>query len=216
MPPDERGKNSIHLILSPLRKAEALPASSVGGAHAFDQAALPHDRGAILLTAVLTVSAATLRDRSDAVMLPEHTAIHVTLDQAVASNQSRPGDHFDATVSEPVVVDGQTVIPQGAHAEGLVVDSRQSGRLMGRAQLQLALQTVAAAVNLAWIGGGAGGGALIGALAGGGTGVLIGGPVGAGAGATVALLIGRKDIKLRAETPLQFELAEPVTIKVKG
>jgi len=40
--------------------------------------------------------------------------------------------------------------------------------------------------------------------------------VGAGAGATVALVTGRKDIKLRAETPLKFELAEPVTINVKG
>jgi hypothetical protein len=193
--------------------------------------------GAILLAAAVTVSAATLRrERSEPVMLPEHTAIAVTLDQALSSKQNRPGDHFEATVSEPVVLDGKTVIPQGAHAEGLVVDARRSGRLMGRARLQLALQTVEVngqnyelrtssrlkvggdhkKRNWAWIGGGAGGGVLIGALAGGGTGALIGGPIGAGAGTTVAFLTGKKDIKLRAETPLRFELAEPVTVKMKG
>ena len=192
--------------------------------------------GAVLLAAALTVSAATLRAGSDPVMLPERTAIHVTLDQAVATNQSRPGDHFDATVSEPVVIDGKTVIPQGARAEGLVVDAKHSGRLMGRARLQLALQSVAVEGqdydvrtvsharfgrdhkkrNWLWIGGGAGGGAAIGALAGGGTGALIGGPIGAGAGTTVALLTGKKDIKLAPETPVTFKLAEPVTVKVKG
>ncbi|OLC99646.1 MAG: hypothetical protein AUH86_01945 [Acidobacteria bacterium 13_1_40CM_4_58_4] len=192
--------------------------------------------GAILLAAVLTASATTLRYGSDPVTLPERTPIHVTLDQTLATNQSRLGDHFDATVSEPVIVEGKTVIPQGAHAEGLVVDARQSGRLMGRARLQLALQTVAVdgqnyevrtishprigrdhkKRNWAWIGGGAVGGAMIGAVAGGGTGALIGGPVGAAGGTAVALLTGKKDIKLRAETPVQFELAEPVTIHVKG
>ncbi len=192
--------------------------------------------GAVLLAAALTLSAATLRDGSDPVTLPEHTAIRVTLDQALATDQSRPGDHFDATVSAPVVVNDKVVIPQGAHAEGLVVDSRPSGRLKGRARLQLALQSVAVngqnydvlttshpriggdhkKRNWAWIGGGAAGGALIGALAGGGTGALIGGPVGAGAGTTVALLTGKKDIRLGAETPVKFELAEPVTINVKG
>ncbi len=191
---------------------------------------------AILLAAALTVPAATMWAAADPVMVPEHTAIHVTLDQAVATNRSKPGDHFEATVSQPVVVDGKTVIPQGAHAEGLVVDSRQSGRLMGRARLRLALQTVDVngqnynvrtlskprigrdhkKRNWEWIGGSAAGGAVIGALAGGGTGALIGGPVGAGAGATVALVTGKKDIKLRAETPLKFELAQPVTIHVKG
>jgi len=191
---------------------------------------------AILLAAALTVPAVTMWAASDPVMVPEHTAIHVTLDQAVATNRSKPGDHFEATVSQPVVVDGKTVIPQGAHAEGLVVDSRQSGRLMGRARLRLALQTVDVngqnynvrtlskprigrdhkKRNWEWIGGSAAGGAVIGALAGGGTGALIGGPVGAGAGATVALVTGKKDIKLRAETPLKFELAQPVTIHVKG
>src|SRR5215470_8202293 len=141
--------------------------------------------GAVLLALVLGVSAATLRDRTDPVTVPELTPIHVTLDQAVTSSQSRPGDHFEATVSDPVVIDGKTVIPVGAKAEGLVVDAKPSGRLMGRARLQLALQTVDVSGqqydlqtksspriggdhkkrNWAWIGGGAGCGALIGAAA---------------------------------------------------
>ena len=191
--------------------------------------------GSVLLTAAMTLAATTLPDRSDPVTLPENTAIRVTLDQALSSDLSKAGDRFEATVSEPVVIEGKTVIPQGAHAEGWVVDARQSGRLMGRARLQLALQSVAVDGNgyyirtvsspkigrdhkkhLAWIGGGAGGGVLIGALAGGGTGALIGGPVGAGAGTTVALLTGKKDIRLSPETPVMFKLAEPVAIKVKG
>ena len=192
--------------------------------------------GAVLLAVALGIAAASLPNRAEPMVIPESTAIHVTLEQALASNQSRPGDHFEATVSEPVIVDGKTVIPQGASAEGLVVDARPSGRLMGRAHLQLALESVAVdgenygvrtsskwrsggdhkKRNWAWIGGGAGGGALIGALAGGGKGALIGGPIGAGAGTTVALLTGKKDIHLRPETPLTFKLSEPVTIPAKG
>ena len=192
--------------------------------------------GTVLLAAVLSLAADRAPNRPDPMTVPELTAIHVTLDQAVASNRNRPGDHFEATVSRPVVIDGKTVIPQGARAEGLVVDAKHSGRLRGRARLQLALRSVAVngqtydirttssprvgrnhkKRNWAWIGGGAGGGAVIGAVVGGGEGALIGGPVGAAAGTTVALVTGKKDIKLRPETPLTFRLAEPVTISVRS
>ena len=138
--------------------------------------------------------------------------------------------------SEPIVVENKTVIPQGATVEGLVVDARHSGRLMGRARLRLALETVAVDGkayeirtnstsrvggshknrNIGFIGGGAGGGLLIGAVAAGGKGALIGGPVGAGAGTAVAFLTGKKDIRLPAETSLTFKLAGPVTINAKG
>jgi hypothetical protein len=192
--------------------------------------------GSILLAVALGLAAVNVPNRTDPLAVPENTPIHVTLDQALASNQNRPGDHFDATVSEPVVVEGKTVIPRGAHAEGLVIDARPSGRLMGRARLQLGLQTVEVGDksyeirtasfhevggnhkkrNLGWIGGGAGGGLLIGALAGGDEGALIGGPIGAGAGTAAAFLTGKKDIKLPAETHLTFKLAQPITVNVKG
>ncbi len=190
---------------------------------------------AVLLTAVLAMTAAS-PNHSNPVTVAEDTSIHVTLDQALASNQSRPGDHFEATVSKPIIIADKTVIPQGARVQGLVVDARHSGRLMGRARLLLALQTVevdgktyeirtASAHrvggnhnkrNLAWIGGGAGGGLLIGALAAGGKGALIGGPIGAGAGVTTAYLTGKKDINLPAESRLTFKLTEPVTVDVRG
>ena len=191
--------------------------------------------GSTVLVAALAVGAAMRAKRPTPAMLPEETAIHVRLNQTVASDQNRPGDHFTATVSQPIVVDNKTVVPEGSEVEGLVVDAHHSGRLKGRARLNLALESVyvngteyqirtTSAVrvggkhknrNIAWIAGGGGGGALIGAIAAGGKGALIGGPIGAGAGTAVAFFTGKKDIRLPAETPLSFRLAEPVTINSK-
>ena len=187
--------------------------------------------GGALLTA-LTVAAVTMVRRPDPVTVPTGTAIHVRLDESVASNRNASGDRFKATVSEPVVLDNKTVIPAGAKVEGRVIEARESGRLRGRARLRLALASVEVngkfyeidtsgvgrvggnhkKRNLGFIGGGGGGGALVGAIAAGGKGALIGGPIGAGAGTAVAYFTGKKDIRLPAESSLTFRLAQPVTI----
>jgi hypothetical protein len=147
--------------------------------------------GSVLLVAGIAIAAATrahLNAERNAeanaaaavqptpLVVPADTPIHVTLDQSLASNQSRPGQHFEATISQPIVIDGTTVVPQGAHAEGLVVDARPSGRLKGIARLQITLVSLEAdgssydiqtksstqtggnhnKRNLGWIGGGAG------------------------------------------------------------
>lgn len=195
--------------------------------------------GAVVLAIAVGVGAATLHRTMDTptmvpLTVPQNTRIHVTLDQALASDENRPGDHFSATVSEPVIVDGRTVIPDGASADGVVIDAYRSGRLKGRASLRLALDSVQ--VNgqdydvetdtsrraggshkkrdWAFIGGGAGGGALIGAIAGGPTGALIGAPVAAGAGTALAFFTGKKDIHLHPETPLTFVLSQPLTVQL--
>ena len=192
----------------------------------------------VLLSAGIITAAVTLvtHPRTVPVTVPEETAIHVTLDEGISSNQNRPGDHFEATISEPVVLNDKTVIPEGTPVEGLVVDARPSGHLKGRAHLQLALESMQLngktydlktsssyrrggnhkKRNWALIGGVAGGGALIGAAAAGGKGALIGGPIGAGAGTAVAYFTGKKDIHLRPETRLEFRLIQPVMVDTKS
>ena len=155
-----------------------------------------------------------LIDSSTPITLPTGTAIHVTLDQSLASNRNRSGDDFEASLSQPVVVNGKTVIPKGARVRGIVVDAKESGRLQGVARLQIELRAVEVGSksydletssvtrtgsnhnkrNLGLIGGGAGGGALIGAIAGGGKGAAIGAAVGAGAGTAGAAATGKKDL----------------------
>jgi hypothetical protein len=193
--------------------------------------------GALVLLLAGTIALATHKEMNrptpvTAVAVPEDTALRVSLDQTISSDESRPGEHFDATVVNPVVVDGKTVIPEGARVKGIVIYAHHSGRLRGRAELRLGLRSVEVngatydvrttsftdvggkhkKRNWALIGGGAGGGALIGALAGGGEGALIGGPVGAGAGTAVAFFTGKKNIRLPAETRITFRLSEPITV----
>ncbi len=178
----------------------------------------------------------SLFETTKPITVPEGTVIHVVLDQTISSAQNRSGDEFDASVATPVVIDGKTVIPKGARVRGRVVEARESGHLQTPARLRLALYSVEvngksyeidtsstgrsgpshAKRNIEFIGGGAAGGALIGGIAGGGKGALIGSAVGAGAGTAGAAMTGKKDIVLRAETPLSFRLARPVTIQVKG
>jgi hypothetical protein len=159
--------------------------------------------------------------------------VSVVLDETVGSKISRPGQTFTATVRQPVEVDGRVAIPKGARATGLVKDAKPAGRFKGGAQLELTLtsievhgknydvQTTAPTETskgkgkrtAAMVGGGAGGGALIGGLAGGGKGAIIGGLIGAAAGTGGAGLTGNRDITLPAETPITFKLVEPLEIK---
>jgi hypothetical protein len=167
------------------------------------------------------------------IIVPPETVISVVLDQAVGSKISTPGQAFSATVQAPVEVEGRVAIPKGARASGIVKDAKPAGRFKGGAVLSLTLtsitvknedyniQTTAPSEaskgkgkrTAAMVGGGAGGGALIGGLAGGGKGALIGGLIGAAAGTGGAGLTGNRDITLAAETPLTFKLVEPLEIK---
>jgi outer membrane lipoprotein SlyB len=170
------------------------------------------------------------------ITIPEGSPFEVTLDETLTSNRNHAGDLFAASLSEPIVEDGKTIIPAGAHVAGRVVDAKDAGRLHVPARLSVALSSVEVdgksydidtgtirktgqnhnKRNLGFIGGGAAGGAIIGALAGGGKGALIGSAVGAGAGTAGAAATGKKDVSLPAETRLRFYLLRSVTVTVKG
>jgi hypothetical protein len=167
------------------------------------------------------------------ITMPADTPITVVLSSTISSKVAKPGDEFEATVSEPVVVDGRTAIPKGAHANGTVVDAKKQGTFKGEAVLAIRLTRVeirgkgytistspyggtekgkgkrTAVVT----GGGAAVGALIGGLAGGGKGAAIGAGVGAGGGLAASGATGGKNVEFPAETAITFKLSEPVTIE---
>src|SRR6185437_1758631 len=76
------------------------------------------------------------------VVIPSGTAITVRLQNAVSSATSRPGDEFEATLDQPITVNGQTVAPEGTHVIGRVVAARHSGRLTHPGYLHIALSSV--------------------------------------------------------------------------
>ncbi len=164
--------------------------------------------------------------------LPAGTRIHVRLDQDLGSKISQPGDSFAATVADDVMVNGQTVIPRGARADGTVVDAKPLGHFKGGALLEVRLERVhtnwgsypvaSSSIDRVekgkgkrtafFAGGGAGLGAVIGGLAGGGRGAAIGALAGGGAGTAGGAFTGNKQIFLPAETLLTFHLEHSVHI----
>ncbi len=166
------------------------------------------------------------------VELPSGTRLHVRLDQDLGSKISQPGDSFTATVADAVMVNGQTVIPRGARADGTVVDAKALGHFKGGALLEVRLDRVhtnwgsypvatstidqvekgKGKRTALFAGGGGAFGALVGGLAGGGKGALIGALAGGGAGTAGSAFTGNRQIFLPAETLLTFHLEHSVHI----
>jgi hypothetical protein len=175
------------------------------------------------------------------VTIPAGTRLPITLDTTVGSDISRLEQPVSAHLTRPLLVGGATVLPAGSHVGGIVTSAVQSGKVQGRAHVALRFDSVTPAgpgpnaarysidaapigrtapatkgKDALKIGGSAAGGAIIGALAGGKKGALIGTAVGGGAGTAVVLSTRGKEVRLPKGSALTLQLAEPLTVKMRG
>jgi len=75
---------------------------------------------------------ATMLSAQTSSPVPAGTALMVRLDTTLATFSNRVGDPFRGSVTQPVVINGQTVIPAGAIVEGRVTKISEPRRISGK------------------------------------------------------------------------------------
>lgn len=165
--------------------------------------------------------------------LPAGTVIQVRTNEWLSSDHNLPGDGFNATLAQPIVVDGWVVARRGQNVFGRVTiaqKARHDNHNASQLGLQLSeltfvdgqllpiqtqlVQTSAGTDHgrdVGIVGTTTGVGAVIGAIAAGGTGAAVGAGIGAIAGLGVISTNGKPTV-LPPETPLTFQLEGPVTL----
>jgi BON domain len=175
---------------------------------------------------------ATLPPAPEPVTVPNGTELVVRLNESLSSDLNDKGDTFIASLASPIMIDDQVVIPAEAELQGRVIDVQSAGRFSGRPKLaveitrityngknyelrssQYSKQGASRDVrSVAAIGGGAGVGAIIGAIIGGGRGAAIGSVIGAGAGTGAQAASKAPELRIPAETMLNFRLQSALTV----
>jgi hypothetical protein len=207
--------------------------ASAAGAPAANLAspASPAEASAAAGAAEAAKGASSVRE----ITIPVGTVLPVTLDTSVGSDTSRVEQAVNAHVSQPIVINGRTVVPAGSRVSGVVTDAKRSGKVKGVAHIGLRFESLTPSngderyrihtsaigrsapttkkKDALEIGAPAAGGAIVGAIVGGKKGALVGTAVGGGAGTAVVLSTRGKEIHLPRGTALRLRLTEPVTIR---
>jgi hypothetical protein len=166
------------------------------------------------------------------VTIPAGTQLSVRLNDSLDSEKNQVGDTFHASLSAPIVINGETVIPTGADILGRVANVQSAGRFAGASLLTLELTSLSVngrSYNIQtnqWsqqgngkgkntatkVGIGTLAGAALGGLIGGGKGAAIGAAGGAGAGTGASAAKKGQQIKLAPEAVLNFQTINTFTV----
>jgi hypothetical protein len=170
------------------------------------------------------------------VVVPASAVIGLQLDTSLSSERARVEDRVEARVTRDVTAEGRIAIPAGSRVIGSVTAVERGGKLKERARLGVRFHTLVLANGLELpirtetivregdspgnesarkIGGAAAGGAILGAILGGGKGAIIGGATGAAGGTAVVMAGDRNAATLPAGTVLTVRLTGPVAVDVE-
>jgi YMGG-like Gly-zipper len=156
--------------------------------------------------------------------IPAGTSFLVRTIDAIDSETAKQGQTFHASLEQPLVVNDQTIAPKGADVYLKLEAVKQSGKIMGAAELTVAVASImidgnATAVNTdsvtnasegrgkqsaTRIGVGTAAGAVLGGIFGGGKGAAIGAGAGAATGTAIQVMTKGPHVTIQPETLLTF------------
>jgi hypothetical protein len=168
--------------------------------------------------------------------IPSETVIGAQVDTTVTSERARVEDRVEGHVTRDVLVGNHVALPAGTRLLGSVTLVEQGGKFHDRARIavrfhtavlhdstRVPIQTTAIVregdsptrESAAKVGGAAVGGAILGAILGGGKGAVIGGATGAGAGGAMVMAGGRNPATLPTGTAVSVRLMSDLTITIE-
>jgi hypothetical protein len=183
-----------------------------------------------LATAMTTLTAAAQYK----VTVPAGTRILIRTIDSIDSSQQKAGYRFTASLETSLQADNVVVARRGTRVYGVLASASSAGKMKGSSELGLELTDIVingtsyplltSSYEIEGKGeggntakkvvGGAGLGALIGGIAGGGKGAGIGALIGGGAGTAVASSKKGQQLSIPSESLLEFRLAQPVDLPV--
>jgi len=88
------------------------------------------------------LSLVLLATLASAQTLPTGTALKMKLETTLATFSTKGGDPFSARITEPVVVDGKTLVPIGTTVEGRVTKTSEPRRIAGKPTITIFPETL--------------------------------------------------------------------------
>jgi len=164
------------------------------------------------------------------------SVLGLRIDSTVSSEVARIEDPVEARVTRDVRVGDEVAVPSGTRVLGSVVQVERGGKMKTKARIGIRFHTLVmddgtrltmsteavyregkspGQESAAKVGAAAVGGAILGAIIGGGKGAAIGGSIGAAGGSAAMMAGDRNPAVLSSGTALTVRLRQPVTVTVE-
>jgi hypothetical protein len=76
------------------------------------------------------------------ILVPTGTHVGVVLESGISTATAKPGDNVYFRTSFPITIDNKVVVPVGSYLRGEVVESKRPGRIKGKGELRIRLNTM--------------------------------------------------------------------------
>ena len=86
--------------------------------------------------ALSLVSAALAAD------IPQGSHVLLRLENNVTTRTAREGDYVYCRTASPIAANGQILVPEGSYVQGVVTHTVRSGRVKGKAELAIRIETL--------------------------------------------------------------------------
>lgn len=74
--------------------------------------------------------------------IPQGAHVLLQMENSINTRTAQPGDYVYLRTASPISTGGEIVVPVGSYVQGIVTQARPSGRVSGRAQLAIRLESL--------------------------------------------------------------------------